>query len=888
MPSRVLTKQFRKAQIRTRSTILLATFLILSVGSVSAWQTVRLSGDAASVVQSYDAIQSVAELREALLLAETGHRGFLLTDQDSYLLDYYAGVDALPQLTARLHENLTPFVEAGRQAKLEAKLGEKLHEMAEVLELYADGRRTEALEAVEASTGKYVMDDLEELLELVRTGEEARLASRSAEFRKTRNLALLTVVLAGGFAVLASIVLLRGQRAASDRLLAAVDIIQGQKGYLEAMLSSMTSPLILMDREGIIRFVNAASVELFDHEQEDLIGQPLASYLQFRGSSERTGEESIFQRALAEHRVVRERRVGILTPSGPHVVGLTVRPVEADNTSLGFMITLHDIDEEKATVEELHQQDRVRDLEAMLGRIVAETASARSLLERCCEAIRQSTDAESVQAWLGNAADPNATLLPLRRPADGPAFGAHASALVNDAWRRDTPLENTRTSPLCFAFPLTSDPAPLGVIELRTRAPLHPRLLAELPRLATETALGYDRRRKGEKIARMATEKDRFIATLSHELRGPLVPLKYAVEKIGEEAEASPKLIGLLTRQVIQLERLVEDLLDAQRLQRGTLSLRLASLDMRAVIEQSVEAIAPLLEGKRQRLEIELDKEPLPVFGDQARLVQILFNLLNNASRYSSAGALIHLRAMKWGRQVEVSVSDHGIGIAEENIERVFHMFEQGSTGGNTEGLGIGLALVRQLVVLHGGKVVVSSPGVGSGATFGIQLPLARMPATTEPASGTMKRGSQPDSERGERPSAAELRAALFDRCVVVDDDVDTAETLALMLQSWGLTANVAHDAGEALAAVQRIKPELILLDLTLPGQERFALIQEVRRRVGPEVRVVAVTGHADDDIRREALAHGFDELLVKPISVEQLAAAASRRAVDLSSAQLN
>lgn len=873
----------------TRRTILLATFLILSVGSVSAWQMVRLSSDAASVVQSYDAIQSVAELREALLLAETGHRGFLLTDQDSYLLDYYAGIDALPRLTSRLHEHLAPFVQADRQAALDAKLGEKVREMAEVLELYADGRRTEALETVEASTGKFVMDDLEELLDLVRSGEEARLASRSAEFRKTRSLGLLTVALAGAFAVLASFVMLRGQRAASDRLLAAVDIIQGQKGYLEAMLSSMSSPLILVDREGTIRFVNTASVELFDRKPEQLVGESLASCLQFRGSSERSGEETIFQRAMNEHRVLRERRVGIQTPSGPHVVGLTVRPVETESkTSLGYMITLHDIDEEKATVEELHQQDRVRDLEATLGRIVAETASARSLLERCCEAIRQSTDAESVQAWLGNAADPNTTLLPLRRPVDGPSFGAHASALVNEAWRRGTPQESTRTNPLSFAFPLTSDPAPLGVIELRTRAPLHPRLMAELPRLATETALGYDRRRKGEKIARMATEKDRFIATLSHELRGPLVPLKYAVEKIGDEAGATPKLIGLLTRQVTQLERLVEDLLDAQRLQRGTLSLRLAHLDMRAVIEQSVEAITPLLEGKRQQLELEVDKEPLPVFGDQARLVQILFNVLNNASRYSSAGAIIHLRAMKWGRQVEVSVSDHGIGIAEENLERVFHMFEQGSTGGNTEGLGIGLALVRQLVVLHGGKVVVSSPGVGSGATFGIQLPVARMPAVAEPASRTVRRGSQPDSERGDRPSAAELRSAMFDRCVVVDDDVDTAETLALMLQSWGLTANVAHDAGEAMEAVQRIKPELVLLDLTLPGQERFALIEQLRHKVGRGVRVVAVTGHADDDVRREALEHGFDDLLVKPISLEQLAAAASRSVGDLPSAHLN
>jgi len=895
VPSRVLSKQFQKAQLWTRRAILAGTFLILSVGSVSAWQMFRLSSDAELVVQSYDAIQVIAELSETVLTAETGHRGFLLTDQDSYLLDYSTAVDAIPRLIEQLHEDVGPYVDSHRQDALEAILDVKLKEMADVLELYEEGRRQEAIETVQANTGQFVMDDLRSMLDLVRSGEEARLAARSRELRNSRTIGLLTTAFVGVLSILLSFLLLRAQRSAGDRLLTAVEIIQGQKGYLEAMLSSMNSPLILLDRNGIIRFVNTVSTSLFGQGPEHLIGRPLSDYLQFRGSSDGAPSSGIFERAVAEGRVLRERRVGIQTPSGPHVVGLTVRPVETEGKApIGCLIALDDIDEEKATVEELHQQDRLRDLEATLGRIVAETASARSLLEHCCEAIRKATDAESVQAWLGNAADPNGSLLPLRRGMEVPEYDRHAPAFVTEAWRRNTPREEKASDSACVALPLTSDPAALGVIEVRTRVPVHPRLAAELPRLVAGAALGYDRRRKGEKVARMATEKDRFIATLSHELRGPLVPLKYGVTKLNDDASSDPKLVGLLSRQVIQLERLVEDLLDVQRLQRGTMSLRLTALDMRAVVDQSVEAVLPLIAGKRQKLEVEVESDTLPVYGDQARLVQILFNLLNNASRYSPAGTTIHLSAARWGRQVEVRVSDHGIGIAEENLERVFHLFEKGNTGGSTEGLGIGLALVRQLVVLHGGKVIVSSPGVGSGATFGILLPLADM-GEVERASPRSERPtppeeppSDPEQDEAERVSSAALRTPMFERCVVVDDDADTAETLALMLASWGVTANVAHDASEAFDAVQRHEPELVLLDLTLPGQERFDVIEQLRRKVGPTVRVVAVTGHADDEIRREAMARGFDDLLVKPISVEQLAAVASRPEKPRSTARLS
>jgi CheY-like chemotaxis protein len=210
------------------------------------------------------------------------------------------------------------------------------------------------------------------------------------------------------------------------------------------------------------------------------------------------------------------------------------------------------------------------------------------------------------------------------------------------------------------------------------------------------------------------------------------------------------------------------------------------------------------------------------------------------------------------------------------------------------------LALVRQLVILHGGRVLVSSPGVGAGATFGISQPIAHpasaQPVQSEPAPPERVATAAPSAraaalggaaleleravEQPPLPPPAPVPVAMFERCVIVDDDVDSAETVALMLERWGFTAQVAHDASGALEAIDRLHPELVLLDLTLPGLERYFLIEQVRRKLGSAVRAVAITGHADDEVRREALDHGFDDLLVKPISAEQLAAAASRSSI--------
>jgi PAS domain S-box-containing protein len=874
VPSRVLTKQFRRAQARARRGSLVATLLIVSVGSLSVWQLLRLGGDAEAVGQSYDAIQTVGQLTEALLTAESGQRGFLLTDHDAYLEGYSAGIEAIPGLIQQFHERLAPYLPAERQASLEAKLHLKVEEMARVIELYEVGHRVEALAAVQSNTGKVIMDELREILDTVRRAEAVRLATRQAELRRTSIAGIVSVISVGLIAILVIVLLLRGQTAATQNLLHAVNIIQRQEGYLEAMLSSVSAPLILLDLEGKIRFANAASLELFQASDERLVGQPLAAYVQFRGSLEGAREPTIFERATTERRVFRERRVGIETPSGPQVIGLTVRPVEAqDGSPIGCMLTLRDIDEEEATVEELHQQDRVRDLEVTLGRITSDTSSAKALLERCGEAIRQVSDAHTVQIWIFDASKPSAPWTPLYLAGERPFVGdMEPPPLVLEAFRSGVTHEDLANEPMGWAFPLSFDPAPLGVIEVRTNAPLHSRLVAELPRLSREIAIGYDRRRSAEKIARMSIEKDRFFATVSHELRGPLVPLSYAVNGLFDREDTSPDpmLAGLLKRQVGRLERLVEDLLDIQRLQRGSLSLRREELDLGTVIGESREAALPLLEAKGQELVVAVPSEVLPVSGDAGRLVQVVYNLLNNASRYSGANTKITLSARSLGDSIEVQVSDEGRGIAGENLERVFHMFERGTTEGNIEGLGIGLALVHQIVALHGGTVKATSGGVGAGSTFCITLPAS---TAREPSSslGSMARSSA---------SPTEPRPPMFDRCIVIDDDIDSAETLALTLQGFGLRAEVVNDPSGALEAISKLKPELVLLDLSLPGHDRFWLIEQLRGQFGSSIRVVAVTGHADAETRAEALAHGFDAFLVKPISREQLAAAASRSEV--------
>ncbi|WP_409456138.1 ATP-binding protein [Massilia sp.] len=380
------------------------------------------------------------------------------------------------------------------------------------------------------------------------------------------------------------------------------------------------------------------------------------------------------------------------------------------------------------------------------------------------------------------------------------------------------------------------------------------------------------RRNSEEALRKMAHDlseanrlKTEFLATLAHELRNPLAPIRSGLQFIrrapgdAQGAAGVARVHEIMERQLGHLVNLVDDLLDVARITRGQIALRRERVDLAAILSAAVETSLPLIEAARHQLDVRLPSEPLMLDADPTRLTQVVSNLLNNAARYTPKGGRIVLAAERDGDQAVVAVSDNGIGIAPEALEAVFRMFTQvGQTQQpGSGGLGIGLSLVRSLVELHGGTVQAASAGTNAGSVFTVRLPLLPpQPAAIEPAPAA-------DLDEADRASL---------RVLVVDDNRDAAETLAALLNLLGHSAPVANDGHQALRMLASLMPQVMFLDLGMPGMSGYevaAAIRQDRRYDG--VRLVALTGWGGAADRERTAAAGFDRHLTKPATLEAI-----------------
>ncbi|WP_323144071.1 hybrid sensor histidine kinase/response regulator [Massilia phyllosphaerae] len=371
-----------------------------------------------------------------------------------------------------------------------------------------------------------------------------------------------------------------------------------------------------------------------------------------------------------------------------------------------------------------------------------------------------------------------------------------------------------------------------------------------------------ERKAAEEKLRAADQRKDEFLAMLAHELRNPLAPISAAADllKIGRLDEArvrhSSAIIG---RQVKHMTSLVDDLLDVSRVTRGLVTLARAPVAARTIVDEAIEQVRPMFEARRQHLAVDLPDPDATVMGDKARLVQVLANLLNNASKYSPEGRRIEVGARSDGTRLLLSVRDEGIGMEAALTTHVFDLFTQAqrSSDRSQGGLGLGLALVKHLVELHGGTVACSSAGPGQGSRFDVALPLADI----------MKETAAGAPEGGLAPAAP---APL--RLLVVDDNVDAAATLGMLLEACGYAVEVENDSRSALARALAAPPQAALLDIGLPDMDGNELAR--RLRADPATRdmvLVAVTGYGQEQDRKAALEAGFDHHLVKPVDMEKL-----------------
>ena len=369
-------------------------------------------------------------------------------------------------------------------------------------------------------------------------------------------------------------------------------------------------------------------------------------------------------------------------------------------------------------------------------------------------------------------------------------------------------------------------------------------------------------RRKSEALAKQLQDtdrsKDEFLAMLGHELRNPLAPILTALHlmRLRSGSEGSEREREIIERQVKHLSRLVDDLLDVSRATMGKIDLRREPLEISTAVARAVEVSAPLMEAKKQKLTVRVPGEGLLVAGDPVRLAQVIGNLLNNAAKYSEEGGNIDVHARRDGAEILITIKDDGRGIAADRLPTIFDLFVQGDqpVDRSQGGLGVGLTLVRSLVALHGGRVEARSDGPGRGSEFRI-----RLPALNEPLAK-----ARPVIER--RGPNRKLRV------LVVDDNVDAAEMLAHALRHSGHEVREEHDGLAALVTAAEFRPDVLLLDLGLPGMDGFEVAR--RLRADPrfaKVRIVALTGYGQETDKKRTAEVGIDCHLVKPVEMDQV-----------------
>lgn len=386
----------------------------------------------------------------------------------------------------------------------------------------------------------------------------------------------------------------------------------------------------------------------------------------------------------------------------------------------------------------------------------------------------------------------------------------------------------------------------------------------------TDRRQAAERLRRSEEALRLADQrKDEFLATLAHELRNPLAPIRNGVEllRVGLSPDRAERVHRTVQRQLTHMVHLVDDLLDIARISRGKIDLVREPITLDKIFEHAIETSRPLIDTGQHELTVSTPGRPVVVDGDLTRLAQCVSNLLNNAAKYTPASGRIGLAGAVRGGALEITVIDDGIGMAPDLLSKVFDMFAQGThAGGRAQGgLGIGLSLVRTLVGMHGGTVHAESAGDGRGSAFTIRLPLAATPSMPSP-----------DAEPA-LPSGIAARHIL-----VVDDNRDGADTLVMLLEAFGHRATMVHDGNAALASVRELRPDIVFLDIGLPDISGYDVARQIRADSALRQPVlIAVTGWGGDRDRRQTREAGFDDHLTKPIAAADVHGIVDRARVD-------
>ncbi|MEZ6108008.1 MAG: PAS domain S-box protein [Pirellulaceae bacterium] len=609
---------------------------------------------------------------------------------------------------------------------------------------------------------------------------------------------------------------------------------------LAAIVESSRDPIVSKSIDGVIRSWNRAAERLFGYSADEVIGRHIA----FLIPPDRMHEEAEIIRRLSsgerieELETVRRRADGTLVE-----VSLTVSPlIDRNGQVIGASKTVRDITERKLAERALRESEaKFRNLADNMSQF-AWMADSKGWIfwynRRWYD--YTGTTLEEMQGWGWKA-------------VHHPDHVDRVVSKIQQAWDTGQIWEDT--------FPLRGKDGEYRWF-LSRAIPIRDASGEITVWLGTNTDV--TERMEAERALRESDQrKNEFLAMLAHELRNPLAPIRHGLEVLSRERRFDEAAVELMKSQANQLVRLVDDLLNVSRIMRGKVRLHVEAIETRSLLEGALAKLRPTLEDRRQTVDVELPAEPVWIAGDRVRLTQVFDNLLGNASKYSDQGGRIELSVRVADEVIEIVVSDDGVGIDGELIDKVFDLFTQAEQplDRSQGGLGIGLTIVRQLVERHRGQVRVESPGLGQGSTFRVRLPRPTRDELDE---------LLPETESQEAKVEPTSR-----RVLVVDDNQGAAGMLSRLLRKLGdHQVETAHDANDALARIEREPPDIAFFDIGLPGIDGYELARRVRQLVvGKRIHLVALTGYGQDSDREQALAAGFDRHVVKPASYEILEA---------------
>jgi PAS domain S-box-containing protein len=986
--------------LRTSNAGLFFAFVLivaLLVGNswISYHNIVQLRDQAGAVQHTHEVVQSILDVGAAIRDAETGQRGYLLTEDVRYLEPYHDGQARIEPAFARVSALIGDSPEQAERLKaLRSSTQAKLRELGDSIDVLDKEGFAAARKLLMNDLGLFEMTEVRSISARMIEAENALLAQRSADAEQSFRSAIASSFLsAGASIVLFALAAFLIRRNIASRTRAAAALTE-RNDLLRTTLASVVEGVVVTDASGMVTFMNPIAESLTGARAQDVEGRSLSTVLEIHDEATRAPLESRAVEVLhgTTPSVGRDHRIIVARDGGEAAIEESAVPlVDPRGSRIGVVLTLHDVTEQRRNEREIadarRYAERIVDtipdplliLDAQLCVRSANLAYFALFRTTMSQAVNRSLfqagpsrwDETAVRALLdidpgdddmrtaeidhiltpgdarilrlnarrlhGAGAHLDLIMLAIRdvteprtnerrikqllaaeqEYASRLRFIAAASLTLNSAHSRDSVLGVLRdearrilsvdevvvelgtatdkdapivpgnlhgsASIAAVETPQGAEPAvedtflsapltghggrTIGQVHLRAASPpgrsasendrLILNQLVQVASIAVENARLYEELREGDR------RKNEFLATLAHELRNPLAPVRNSVQILlsPRVAEADREwAVTAIDHQITLLVRLVDDLLDVSRITRGKVMLKREHVDLNEILAQALEISRPVIHASGNTLSVQPLTQSVMLHVDPARIAQVLANLLNNAAKYTESGGTIRLTCEVEDGDLVIRVRDNGIGIPPEMLPRIFDMFWQvdHSFERAQGGLGIGLTLVRQLVDLHGGSVSVHSQGTGFGSEFTVRLPAV--------AERSIVPFAVPKA-----PVVAHLDGSGALRILVVDDNHDSAHSMALFLRLEGHDVGTAHDGVEALEVERELEPRLVLLDLGLPRKNGYDTAREIRARRGPAVTIVAMTGWSQAEHRGRALEAGFDRHLVKPVDPELL-----------------